>query len=487
MKFLKLTLLACILLIELPSAQSFSLIGPPFTWQTARLGYDATEAPMPLGSEYRLTAKTITYGFTPQFVQFFGQRGMDEIEEAIQVFNDLGDLSVLDPNSYPLRATRFNATAFQLQLVDLKSLAMTKLARYAGLSNPERYVFTLRFASAPDPSTVFTVIQRNYDPVTYEASSHINGHLKTYSRIIYGTPAGPPYNTFNIDVDPLADQDTSVAGSPGSFGSLGQFEGKYFNLLSRDDVGGLKYLYRSNNYNIETLPTGTTASTGGGVGVTQVNGGGTGSGAWTPVTPLTNAVTTPTVATNLVDAGLRPGLGQLNFQRVEYDFLFGQFLPVTIRDSDVVITNGFLTRQTVERVLLTGPDVIFDVNEEDTLFTDDVLTFTSFDALTAVTGDPGPGSIGQAVQMEFSNLGRRIRNIFPDLSEFRGVELSQYGSFDGSSNVPFVYPDTESLLTLEEDIIGAGGAGIAWIPVPALAVPDPNDPNNINGAGQVQN
>lgn len=450
------------------NSYGFSMIGPWAAWQSSRIGYQLAGdigGPVPLGEEFRITIRTITYGFSPEFVNWFGQSGMDTIKEAVDVFTSLGDLTVLDPNSFPLNSTRFNATAFQLNLVDLKTDAMQNLIEFAGLTDCERYVFTLRELEDINDTRFYTVISYNYDPVTLKPSFYINGHLYTYTTIFDDdTTAFPVVQT----VDPLADIATPVAAW-GNFSSQGQ----YYTSLTRDDVGGLKYIYSTSNYNVETLPPGTTLSAGGS-GVTQVTGG---SNAWSPILPnLTNQVAT--VNTNLVDRGLRPGIGRLNFVQTDYDTLFGDFLPVFVRDSDFVINNGLPIRQNTERFLPTAPDVIFDAADFDdtALVLRTAVNYTSFDPISAVVGDVGPGSIDTPYIFTYSKRGITYRNSRPFfLDQDPGAELLNWGTFDHTDKTPVIYPDTASVLNLQELVSSSSGASGAWIPIPAtVAVTDPN-------------
>lgn len=45
--------------------------------------------PMALGEEYRWNMPIITYGFDKSFLDYFGRPGVDAVEAAIQVINDL--------------------------------------------------------------------------------------------------------------------------------------------------------------------------------------------------------------------------------------------------------------------------------------------------------------------------------------------------------------------------------------------------------------
>jgi hypothetical protein len=426
---------------------------------------------MALGEEYRHNVRTLTYGFTPEFMDWFGNTAAQEIEEVIEYFNSLGDLTVVDPNSFPLNSTRFNASAYQLNLVDVKSVAFFLVTEFLGLTDPSRFVFTLRELEViEDPVRRYLVINRNYDPITYQPSPYINGHLHTWTTIFDDdTEAFPIISA----VDPLAEEATPAA----SFTFSSPYRGFYLTGLTRDDVGGLKYIYRSDNFNVETLPAGTTFSTAGGAGVTGQNGSST---PWTPVLPnLTNQVVT--VNTNLVDQGLRPGIGGFNFVRAEYDSTFGQFIPLVVRDTDLVITNGIPVRQNIQRNLDTSADLVFSIFDDPTVLLGlrTTLDFTSFDAISAVTGENGPGAINVPYIVSLNRREPSWNNFSPFfLSQEEATDLPMYGTFDGSPSSPVVYPDRSSISFLEELASASSGSGGTWIPVVGAPVTDPNAQNN---------
>src|SRR5439155_20376259 len=56
-------------------------------------------------------------------------------------------------------------------------------------------------------------------------------------------------------VDPLATYQTAVASSKITYPNV-QFYGMFHTGLTRDDVGGLRYLYRTNNMNVEVAAPG---------------------------------------------------------------------------------------------------------------------------------------------------------------------------------------------------------------------------------------
>lgn len=469
-----LLLIIIILTLSVQVSTAFSLLGPFAPWQTQRIGYQINGqigGPMALGEEYRHNVRTLTYGFTPEFMDWFGNTAVEEIKEVIEYFNDIGDLTLVDPNSFPLYSTRFNATAFQLNLVDLKSSAFFLITEFLGLTDPSQFVFTLRELEViEDPVRRYLVINRNYDPITYQPTPFINGHLHTYTTIFDNdTEAFPIVST----VDPLAEEATTVT----SLLTSGSFRGTYLTGLTRDDIGGLKYIYRTDNFNVETLPPGTSFSTGGGPGVTGQNGSST---PWTPILPnLTNQVVT--VNTNLVDQGLRPGIGSFNFVQAEYDSSFGEFIPLIVRDTDLVITNGLPVRQTIERVQDISPDLVFSIFDDPLTILAERggLDFTSFDAISAVTGESGPGAVNVPYFVSLNRREPSWTNFSPFfLSQEEGTQVVRWGSFDGSAEPPTVYPDRNSISFIEQLVSGSTGSGGAWIPVVGAPLTDPNAQND---------
>jgi len=138
-----------------------------------------------------------------------------------------------------------------------------------GLTEPDRYTWALRdrvVGGAPGcPFTVsYTIVQRNFDPVwsttdQLQTSSYVNGTLYTYYIIEFCNPPNPVADAGEFAVDPLANAYTAVAaGGIGAHGFgdwfrgvIGLDFGGYYTGLTRDDVGGLRYLLRSSNLNIE--------------------------------------------------------------------------------------------------------------------------------------------------------------------------------------------------------------------------------------------
>src|SRR3954452_11619014 len=65
---------------------AFSLVGPYTPWMSPELGYHKEGdmgGPMDIGEGYRWNVPLITYGFDQEFSEYFGDRGISAVEEAV--------------------------------------------------------------------------------------------------------------------------------------------------------------------------------------------------------------------------------------------------------------------------------------------------------------------------------------------------------------------------------------------------------------------
>jgi hypothetical protein len=261
--------------------------------------------------------------------------------------------------------------------------------------------------------------------------------------------------------------------------------GGFLTGLTRDDVAGLKYIYRSSNYNTETA-LGDISGAGGGL---LGGGGGGGSG----LADFPGIVTSPgggtydfpfLIATNTVAGGggnlggqatatnafinpaLRAGKNKITFLRSDYDSLIGAFFqPFTVRFSETVRTNDLVRSQSLIRTVIE-PDYIFDaadlqgadafaggpVGVEQTLN----AGWLSSDEFDGVTGDDaGPGIITPSKRITFNNVGPLFLNqqgagvFFLREGDINTTPFITWGSFDGTTNAPIVYPDKITIEDLE--------------------------------------
>ncbi|MBE0543459.1 MAG: hypothetical protein IH623_19110 [Verrucomicrobia bacterium] len=409
---------------------------------------------MNLGEEYRWNIKTITYGIDESFLNYFGQRGVDEINKAFAILNNLPAVSQISPTleEFPLDTRRENLRASALFLLDLKSAALGLLVEQLGLTSPDRYVWCLRDRRVINNVGFYLVIKRNFDPVTFAPSSYVNGVLYTYAILQFTEPDW--WDAIEVPLDPQAFGYTAVASDFGSIasgvggtGGPGLSYGQFYTGLTRDDVGGLRYLYRPNNYNIEDLVPGTTGSGLSGSPWDLPGGGGTNG--------VTNAV---------VGVALRPGVDRLTFRRAEYDSVFGNFIIITNRYQDTFYTNGTRVTQTAERILVQ-PDILITA-EDLGLTTGGTPVFVrrnagwiNNDALNGQAALDGPGIIAGQIVLAFSKVGPHMFNqglpgpAFLDQFNSLGSGFI-WGSFDGTTNAPVVYPIGSSIQELEQRVLG---------------------------------
>jgi hypothetical protein len=450
-----------------PSGRAFSLMGALDTWQTVELGYQIGAdigGPMNLGEEYRLNVPMLTFGFDESFLNYFGTKGAEEIEKAMQTFNDLPAVSTLseDLSEYPLDTRRFNHRASALYLYDLRSYVMATMLEFLGLAPPERYVWTLRSRVVIGDIPYYSVIKRNFDPVTWEPSSYVNGTLYTY--LILQTYTDPVYEAVEFEVDPSQPSVSSVAGfniDAGTVAAAGYFAnispGLFYTGLTRDDVAGLRYLYRPDNFNIESIATNAvTAPLAARAGNYIIGSGssGGGGGGWGDPGGGTNVVGTTNLAVNVA---LRPGVDKVTFVRVDYDSMLGSWTVITNRFVDRYVTNYALRTQQLERTL-AQPDILFTAADLGPTPAGDQFVFVrtipyvNLDPLNGTTTLGGPGLVDVPLVMTFSKVGQYLLNI-GDGGEVDGLPNFWWGTYDGTPTEPIVYPVGASIKTLERLIL----------------------------------
>jgi hypothetical protein len=474
------------------SANAFSLNSPAASWMTADLGYlkagDFGGVTTP-GEAYRINQPVVVYGFDQSFVEFFGQEGINAVEAAIKILNDVPAASVVDPANYPVSTSRINHTARRLRLWDVKTMALSQVVAQLGLTSPERFTWTLRQINRPNEVTrLFQTVRRNYDPFTVLPSSFVNGTLYTYQIVLIGVDQ---WEAQEISLDP-AEPNLSVAtyGHAGLIDDralrLSAARGMFYSGLTQDDVGGLRYLYHPGTVAVEQLPSGTTLKTS--QTVIQIGSGGGGSeGSWTPyygvgVATGGGAGGGGTNAVAVVNAAVRRGVDKIQFVRgdIGNPVLANFTRPVVVRYSDSYSTNGVsgaFRTQSVERTL-TRPDIIFaagDLGNSAGGFPIPVAVsrvvngFVNLSTLNGIAGAPslngepplGPGinDVGASgLVITFARVGLQElnSNSFDDLTEEQGFTAFMWGSYDGSTNAPIVFPVGRANLRMVESIVRGG-------------------------------
>jgi hypothetical protein len=298
----------------------------------------------------------------------------------------------------------------------------------------------------------YAVIKRSFDPVTLVPSPYVNGTLYTYS--IFQTYAGPDvWEAVEATVDPNVPSTTSVAAymgvSGGTIDTRGFLAivspGIFYTGLTRDDAGGLRYIYHKNNANVENLPPNATASSGSTWGI---------PGA-TNVAP--------------VNIALRPGVEKVTFVRVDFDSIIGQSPVFTNRYTDNYITNGTTFNQTVE-VVSAVPDILFSAADLGVGANGVPIPYqrtvapVNNDAINGGSGNPraGPGQMQPGIEMSFSNLGPWLFNVGDGSEEVALLGLV-WAAFDGTTNAPVVFPIGTSIQDIENRVFSLKRGGSQWV------------------------
>jgi hypothetical protein len=259
-----------------------------------------------------------------------------------------------------------------------------------------------------------------------------------------------------LRADPLTPAFTTAVSLTDDLTFRIQNSGEFFAQPSQDEIGGLRYIYRKNNYNVEDLPIGST----GGIG------GGGGGSPWAIVGGTGNTNTT-----NFVSVALRPGVDKFLFKPVKYDSTLGFFTPVTNTYSDTYVTNSHLVTQSIRRALTT-PDLLFAAGDLGTHNDGSPIIFsrtlaapaswTNNAPLNTQAGGfgptAGPGVIQPQVVISFSKLGPWIQNVTPNFLDelnFNTVGFV-WASYDGTTNEPVIYPIGTSIQDVEAAVLGGG-------------------------------
>ncbi len=332
-------------------------------------------------------------------------------------------------------------------LIDLKSYALGALIYELGLLSPHQYAWTLRDRSdGTCPFFQYWFIRRNFDPVTWEPTAYINGALYTFV-LEWSCPPGPDVqDASEVAVDPLAFNWSAVAENDGLV------FGGYYSGLTRDDVGGLRYLYRRSNFNFETIPPNVTLGSSGG------------GSPWSPVDP--NITNTPIAGTSATIGGI----DKLKFTKVYFDGLLGQTftavsntytIPVAVDvQSGLNFDGSGQLDIDVERVTLTRvatlPDLVFGA--EDGLDATGFVSIPTYVRPGTFVLNNGPGTMEGGIRITFSKIGPYVVDVmtplFPFVTEASSLQRFRFGAFDGSTNPPVIFPSGTSIKEMERLILG---------------------------------
>mgnify|MGYP001290557862 FL=1 len=157
----------------------------------------------------------------------------------------------------------------------------------------------------------------------------------------------------------------------------------------------------------------------------------------------------------------RPGIDKLLFKRMP-STVFGGFISFTNQNKDIFYPSNSvtLTSQTFQRAMVL-PDIVFTAGDLglDTGGNPNIATigigFVNNSALNSQVGSltAGPGNVNPTVILSYSKLGPFLGNSGPSSLDqgTAGIGLI-WGSFDGTTNDPVVYPPGMTIQILQEII-----------------------------------
>jgi hypothetical protein len=138
---------ALFLTLSVSRVGAFSLLGPYASWKDQSLSYKQPGdigGPMDINEEYRWNVPVVTHAFDQSFLDYFGSNGVAAVEQAIGVINGLPPASGIDLTNFPLESRLLNSLANAHHQYDLRTATLGLLLEQMGLSQPFRYVFTMR-------------------------------------------------------------------------------------------------------------------------------------------------------------------------------------------------------------------------------------------------------------------------------------------------------------------------------------------------------
>ena len=464
--------LAC---AAIQSASAFSVFGPPEAWQSTTLDYvDRYYYPAPgvfdfepgapknFGYGSRLNSPIVTYGYDITFLEYFGAKGVAAIDSAMAQLNSLPAASAANLSSFIMQGNQqINYTAQALQLTDLKSLVLSLMVEHMGLLGETHVWDLLSRNPLPTPAPCqfdYAVINRNFDPKTFLPSSYVNGINYTY-QIWDGCQIGVSVADaieFPADGASAAELTYSAVATRDALEPGGYYLG-----LTYDDMGGLKYLYNKNNFAYEALdPTAAvssfTTSPWEGVSITNATGvtGGVGIG----VTTVSNFV------------GFLGGVEKITYVKLPTDSIIGGgFTPRTFSYTIPWLTNGSIQPLRITRTV-TAPDIIFgaaNLTSNNLQFPFNYAAYSrGFNFIASGAAIVGSGVVPEVISPQetiiFNNVTPISFNQTPSFLDGQTVlefPILLWGSFNGTTNAPTIYPSTSSLESLIAELFNGSTTG----------------------------
>jgi hypothetical protein len=156
--------------------------------------------------------------------------------------------------------------------------------------------------------------------------------------------------------------------------------------------------------------------------------------------------------------GLRRGIERMQFVQRAYDSLLGIFFePVTNFYTMVTVSNSADLVQTFRRVVAT-PDILITAQDLAAGPNGLPVNYASlrstpnYNETYKPANLAGPGTLEPAIVLTMNKVGLVYHNTYPFLGQKVGRDFV-WGSFDGTTNAPVVYPNGTSIVDLENSLI----------------------------------
>jgi hypothetical protein len=356
------------------------------------------------------------------------------------------------------------------------------------LWNPTRFTWTPLAKYLPTgaacPAYDVSVIMRNFDPITWNPSAYVNNKLYTFVLYDLCTPTDA-MDAVEETADPTAiggsaaaDEQTSTLVNPGV----------YFNGLTRDDAGGLRYLLSRRQVAVESLTGGAVLGNTAGTALPSATGATPNNSPWNLAVAitLTNATilgngspwsiisfnsstntTNSLVITNITTTTTSnggpfnvAGVEKITFIQVPFDSTIGiNYTPFVDRYALTMYNKGQVSSQAVTRTV-AAPDIVFAAGNlgvyglgMEAIFPVMISRnnpgFLTTVPRTATHVNNGPGTINPSSRITFSDIGP-WQTIASGVTTLGSQGLVTYwGSFSGDTNAPVVYPSGASIQQIE--------------------------------------
>ena len=157
---------------------------------------------------------------------------------------------------------------------------------------------------------------------------------------------------------------------------------------------------------------------------------------------------------------LRQGVERIQYVRASYDSTLGQFFtPITNTYTMVKVVNSQPVTEYYQRVVST-PDIVFsaaDLNAGPASDNGDrfaTRTSNIFDESSVLSGLAGPGVINPSTKITLNKAGPTYYNTSPYFLDGPASQTAiLWASFDGTTNLPVVYPSGTSIADLEAEAL----------------------------------